>query len=594
MTVSPKEAHEDMASVLHSRPQRHQRRPRGAWLGVGAAVLLAATACAPTSATPKTNTATGLTRPQSGGTVVDALGPLTSMNWYLPLMPDAYNITTNATAQSLQYLGLYVMGSNGVPDYARSVASAITANHAGTVYTVKMNPKWHWSNGLPVTAADVQFEWHMIQAASAPTAPAPWPWAGAGPTGLATVVTSFTVVNAHEFRVTTAHAVNQSWFVGQLGGLLPFPKGSWDRYPGHHAKELAYLTANGSNPHFFSVIDGPFRLIKAVPEQSWTFEPNSHYDGHRPYLHRLVFQYETTDTAELSGLQTGSIQVGYLPGTSYAIRHTLTLDRFVAQPNPATAAVSLDFKNPQVGSILKQLPVRQAMEMGIDQPAILRAIYNGLGVEGVGPAVSMSPYLDPQLKKPVYPFNITGGVHLLEANGWHLVHGVMTNAAGEKLQFTMHYTAGIGSTLALAQILSQDWAREGIKVSLRALPFPTMHRDRLHPSKWEVSVGGLATGGGTAYTIRNANFETKGPLNPEGYSNQTLDRLMTTALNPLSKQASLRANYAYQAFVAHHLPVLWLPVGDTYQEIAKTVHGVLSSSIKGSYAIYPQYWWVGK
>ena len=583
-----------MAIASHSQSRRRPRSPKGAWLGVGAAVLLAATACAPASGAPKANATAGSTVPRSGGTVVDALTPLTGMDWYLPLMPDAYNLTVNATAQSLQYLGLYVMGNNGVPDYARSVASDITSNNAGTVYTVRMNPKWHWSNGLPVTASDVEFEWHMIQAASAPTVPAPWPWAGAGPTGLATLVKTFTVVNTHEFRVTTVRAVNQSWFVGQLGGFMPFPKASWDKYPGNHAKELAYLTANGSNPQFFSVTDGPFRLVKAVPEQSWTFLPNPHYDGHKPYLHRLVFQYETTDTAELSGLQTGSIQVGYLPPTSYAIRDTLTLDRFVALPQPATGGVTLDFKNPQVGALLKQLPVRQAMEMGIDQPVILRAIYNGLGVEGVGPVPSMSPYLDPQLKKPVYPFNIPGGIHLLEANGWHLVNGVMTNTAGQKLQFSVHYMAGNSSFLALAQILSQDWAREGIKTSLRAVPFATMHRDRLHPSLWEVGVGGLATGGAMTYTIRNANFETNGPLNPEGYSNPTLDRLMATALGPLSRAAALRADDAYQVFVAHHLPVLWLPVGDSYLEIAKTVHGVLSSRIKGSYAIYPQYWWVGQ
>ena len=568
-------------------------RRRFAWGGMAAAVLLVAAACGPSTTTSSKPSPTSLT-PRPGGTVVDALGPVTGFDWYLPMMAVAYNSTTNATAQSLQYKGLYVTGSNGLPDYARSIASDITWNKTGTVYTVKMNPKWHWSNGAPVTASDVQFEWHMIQAASASNAPAPWPWTGAGPTGINVTVKSFKVVNPYEFQVTTVAPENQLWYLGQLGNFMPFPKASWDKYPGQHAKELAYLTQNGSNPSFFSVIDGPFKLIQAVPEQSWTFAPNPHYDGHKPYLHRLIFQYETTDTAEVAGLQTGAIQVGYLPGTDYAIRNTFTLQRFVAQPPAAFARILLNFKNPQVGSILKQEAVRQAMQMGIDQPTIIRAVFNGLGVQSTTAVVSMSPYLDPALKKgPVYPYNPQAGVKLLEANGWSLSNGIMTNASGQKLQFQLSYPTGSSSILAMVQLLAQDWAKEGIKVTLNAVPFPTMLQDHRQPTTWQIQ-GGLELTGGIGYGVDNTVFGTNGPLNFVGYSNTTLDNLMTAALAPQpSTQAGVQKIYAYEEFLAHHLPNLWMPVGDSYSMVAKNVHGVFSSvPVKGEFAIYPQYWWV--
>jgi peptide/nickel transport system substrate-binding protein len=576
-------------------------RKRAAMAGTVATLALLVTACssggspsasnAPKSKTSSTTAAT----PRYGGTVVDALGPVTGFDWYLPLMAVAYNSTTNATAQSLQYKGLYVTGSNGMPDYARSIASDITWNKAGTVYTVKMNPKWKWSNGRAVTAQDVAFDWQMIQAASSPTAPAPWPWTGAGPESLPTLVKTFTVVNSHEFQVTTKQAVNQLWFMGQLGNFTPFPKAAWDKYPTNPAQELAYLTQNGSNPSFFSVIDGPFKLIKAVPEQSWTFAPNPRYSGHQPYLHRLVFQYETSDSAEVSGLQTGAVQVGYLPGSDYAIRNTLTLDRFVAQPAAAFGRVMLNFKNPQVGAIFKNRVVREAMQMGIDQPTIIKAIFNGLGVQNYGPVVSMSPYRDPNLEHPVYPYNPAAGKALLEKNGFHLVNGVMQNAQGQQLAFTMDYPTGSTSTLAMVQLLSQDWGKEGIKVSLNGVPFPTMLQDHRQPTKWQMQ-GGLLLTGGIGYQIDNTVFASDGPLNFVGYSNTQLDQLMAKALEPQpSTAAALQANYAYQEFVAKHLPNLWMPVGDSFSEVATNVHGVFSSvPVKGSYAIYPQYWWVGK
>jgi peptide/nickel transport system substrate-binding protein len=363
------------------------------------------------------------------------------------------------------------------------------------------------------------------------------------------------------------------------------------------AQELSYIqsVANSPSAKPYQVVDGPFKFRSVIPNNQWVFVDNPAYDGHKATIKKLIFQYETTDTAEVSGLQTGAIQVGYLPGTSYAIRNTLTLDRFVAQPPAAFARVMLNFKNPQVGAILKQRPVREAMQMGIDQQTIIRAVFNGLGLPGAGAVVSMSPYLDPALKKPVYPFNIKGGVKLLEANGWHLANGVMTNASGQKLQFTMDYPSGSSSILAMVQLLAQDWSKEGIRVSLNAVPFPTMLQDHRQPAKWQIQ-GGLLLTGGIGYQIDNSVFETNGPLNFVGYSNSQLDSLMVAALKPqASKQAAIQADYAYQEFLAHHLPNLWMPVGDSYTMIAKTVHGVISSvPVKGSYAIYPQYWWVSK
>ena len=557
---------------------------------LGGALALATTACGAKAAVSHP---TGLT-PVSGGTVVDALPPLTGINWYLPLSPMGYNSVYNANAESLGYLSLDVNGSNGLPDYARSIASSITSNRAGTLFTVKMHTKWHWSNGAPVTAQDVQFDWQMIQAASSPKAPAPWPWAGLGPESLPTLIKTFKLVNSYEFQVTTVHPVNQLWFEGMLGGFTPFPRASWDKYPNSSAQELAYLTKNGANLNFFNVIDGAFHLVNAVPEQSWTYVPNKHYSGHKPYLSRLIFQYETSDTAEVSALQTDTIQVGYLPPTEYAIRNTLP-DRFVSLPSASINMVFLNFKNSTVGSLLSQEPVREAMQMGIDQPGIISAVDDNLGVQDAGPVVSMSPYLAPSLKKPVYPFNIQAGIKLLEANGWHMVNGVMTNSAGQPLAINLTYVSGNSATLAMVQILQQDWGREGIHVTLTAYPFPTILHNLRQPSKWE-AIAGIGFTGGIGYGVAQGIYASNGSNNFGGYSNSTLDSLISNALLPQpSTQAAMNAIYAYQEFIAHHLPNLWMPVGDKFIELAKNVHGVMSSvPVKGSFAIFPQYWWVSK
>ncbi|MCL4351523.1 MAG: peptide ABC transporter substrate-binding protein [Firmicutes bacterium] len=546
-----------------------------------------------TSATTTPPAATA-NKPVHGGTIIQALGPLVAINWYLPLRPVAYNSLYDAWAASLMYKGLFHIAPNGTIDYARSIASAITWNKTGTVYTVKMNPKWDWSDGTPVTAQDVQFTWHLIQAASSPNAPAPWPFVGAGSGGVPQMIKSFKVLGSHEFQITLTNPVNQMWFeYNGLADFVPLPEQAWNRYPNNVDQELSYLASNGNNVSFFKVIDGPFRLTGVDQNVSWTFTPNSHYDGHRPYINKFVLAYQTSETSEVNGLKTGTVQVGYLPLSMYGVRSQLTNDTLHTAYGYNIDRTILNFKSPQVGSVLRSLPVRQAMQMGIDQRAIIQALYNGMGVPGTGP-VPLHPntFLAPQLTKPLYPYNIQQGQKLLEKNGWHLVHGIMTNSKGQQLSFDMEYDSGSSTTLAMVQIMQQDWAKEGIHVALSPLPFATMLQYHHQPTKWQVQTGlGLSFGG--SYPTGGAMYSANGGGNFYGYSNPKMNALIADTHAPQpTPSVSQQALDAYQVFAAQHLPNLWMPVPEGLGEVQKTVHGVVSSTNNFTDAISPQYWWI--
>ncbi len=576
------------------------RHSRSRVLALGAAaglIPLIAAGCGSTSTpTPSATAKTASTKPVHGGTIIQALGPLVAINWYLPLRPVAYNSLYDAWAASLMYKGLFHVAPNGTVDFSRSIASSITWNKSGTVYTVKMNPKWHWSNGTPVTAQDVQFTWNLIKAASAPTAPAPWPYAGAGSGGVPQMIKQFQVINSHEFQITLTGPVNQVWFeYNGLGDFMPLPEQAWNKYPNNVNQELSYLASNGNNVNFFKVVDGPFRLTQATQNVSWTFLPNSSYDGHKPYINKFVLAYETSETSEVNGLKSGTVQVGYLPLSEYNVRSQLTNDKLNTSYSYSIDRTILNFKSPTVGSILKQLPVRQAMQMGIDQQAIINALYNGMGVPGTGP-VPLHPktFLAPQLEKPLYPFNIKAGVKLLEKNGWHLVNGVMTNSQGQQLSFTMQYDSGSSTTLAMVQILQQDWAKEGIKVSLSPVPFATMLQYHHQPTKWEIQTG-LGWSYGGSYPSGGGMYATNGGYNFYGYANPTMDTLIAATHTPQpSTTAAQAALNQYQLFAARQLPNLWMPVPEGLGEVQSNVHGVKSSQNTFTDAISPQYWWIGK
>ncbi len=532
--------------------------------------------------------------PQTGGTVVYAVGPQ-DINWYMPLRPAAYNTVVDSLANTMMYQPLFWVGPDGKIDYSHSVASAISWNRDGTVYTVRMDPKWHWSDGKPVTADDVLFTWHLIQAASAKSAPRPWPYAQAGFGGIPDFVKAVTVVTPTEFTVTLTHPVNQLWFeYDGLSQFRPLPAHDWNKYPNDPAAELAYVTKNGNNVSFFTVVDGPWRMESAVDKQSWSFVPNPPYSGHKPYLDRFIYAYQTSDAAEVGALRTGAVQVGYLPPTDYETRNQLPNYTFFTSTSYGYCRLYLNFINPQVGPLLRQLPVRQAMAMGIDQRDIIDTLYHGQGVIGSGPVPLIPPtFLDPKLRTPPYPFDPAGGRRVLAEHGWSMKDGVMTNARGQQLKFTMQYVSGNTTIEAMVQLIQSDWAKEGIAVQLQPRTFAQMVGMHLRSDadQWQIQ-GGICWVWGASYPTGDGIYKTGAAYNFYEFSDPKLDRLIDATLAPHPTPAAAQAAMnAYEEYVAKVLPQIWMPRQFGLYEVEKDVHGVIETRNDFTGQILPQYWW---
>jgi peptide/nickel transport system substrate-binding protein len=535
----------------------------------------------------------------SGGTVVYALPPLTNIDWYQPLRPAAYNSGYDGLAAGLMYDPLFQLNSKGAIDYAISIARSIKANAAGTVYTVDLKPTWRWSDGTPVTAQDVLFTWNLILAASASSAPTPWPYADSGFGDIPTGVKSVKATGTYSFQVTLDAPANQLWFeYNGLAQLQPLPEQAWNKYPTNPTKELAYITSNGNNPAFFKVVDGAFFMKSAVQNQSWTFVPNPHYSGHKSTLSQLILAYETSDQAEVNELRAGDVQIGYLPSQDLPEQKDLTADKLITGYSDGFTRIFLDYGNTTVGPVLKQLAVRQAMAMGIDQTTIIKDIYDGYAVYGAGPV----PYSQPSLlassmRKPAYAFDPAAGKALLEKNGWHLKNGVMTNAKGQSLSFTVQYVAGDADTESIVQLLQSDWAKEGIKISLVPEPFANMVglHDKSDASKWEIQAG-ISWGWGGEYPTGEGIFETGAPYNFYQFSDPSLDKLIQASIKPYATQAeSIAALQKYELAVSKALPVLWMPFQATLEEVASDVKGVSANSLNMfTGGVLPQYWTVSQ
>lgn len=287
---------------------------------------LAALASGCGASNPSPSTTTPAANVKSGGTLTVAESPSTNVDWYIPIVTASTDTVNNGSVINQIFQPLIYLNDQYKIVWSQSVASNITYNKAGTVYHVFIGKKWKWSNGQPVTAADLMFTWHVIKAASANNAPAPWPYVGVGtgdvPNGIKSVVEN----NAHEVTFTLDKPANAQWFIyNGLIQMTPMPVKVLDPDGSNWAKEIQYLGSIGSKPSSAEqVSDGPFILTSATPNQSWILKRNPLYSGHKAKITKLEFVYQASNTSEFTALKTGQVDIGYLDSTQLGSKSQLT------------------------------------------------------------------------------------------------------------------------------------------------------------------------------------------------------------------------------------------------------------------------------
>ncbi len=546
-----------------------------------------------------TGSSTASSTPTAGGIINYALPTQTNLNWFLPIVNAASDSVYNTQLIDQLYKPLIYINNQYQIDWKSSIAKKITYNTQGTVYHVFLNPKWTWSDGQPVTSKDVLFTWNVIKAASAANAPKPWPFVGAGTGDIPNGVKSVVANSPTEVTITLDKPANQQWFIyNGIVQLTPMPEHAWDKYPTDMTKEAAYLGQNATNAMFDKVVDGPFQMQSATANQSWVIVPNKKYPGHKSIVDKIVFNYEASNAAEFAALKTGGINVGYLDPSQLGSKGALTSMGDKITPlypfGIFWTEMNMWPKSPSK-SIFDNLYVRQALQMGIDNQGIAKDVWKGYAqpITGPIPTVPKTQFLDPSLTNP-YPYDPAKGKKLLQSHGWKEVNGVMTKGS-QKMKFTMMYVSGLTSAQNQAELMKADWAKEGVDVTLKPVPFSTFIQvtsDKTNTS-WQLAVGsGWVYNGPGFYPTGGQLFATNAPSGT-GFSDPQEDALIAATHKPYATQQETMNNFfKYEDYTAKVLPFLWNNNTATLWVTAPTVHDVIKYANGATDFPQMQYWWV--
>ncbi|HVA21684.1 MAG TPA: ABC transporter substrate-binding protein [Candidatus Micrarchaeia archaeon] len=605
------------------RPGRRRWRAALAAAAAGAAVLgsaLVGLASVGTRAAPR-------------GTVTFALPPGEYCNYISPFIngPESNNIDLFQCEYFL-YRPLYWFGNHGqfTINYNLSMGEKpVSSNHGRTV-TITLK-HYLWSDGRPVTNRDIELWMHILMAEKAQ-------WVGYVPGDIPDNITSmsFPKSTPETFSLTFNRAYGSTWLLyNNLSMIFAIPQHAWDRtsaagpignydrttpgaarvwkyIDGQSKQETTYTT----NP-MWKVVDGPFKLAAYTPATGFAaFVPNPNYSGpQKPRIARFEEIPFTSDTAEFDALRAGTLDFGYLPTQDLDQKSYFTSRGYTVNPwvDWGFNNFWINYTNPKVGAIFKQLYVRQAMQRLVDQNRIVKDIYHGQAYPTYGPVpvLPKSAYLSRYEASDPYPFSVSAARRLLSSHGWS-VHrnGVDTCrkagtgtgdcgagiAAGAAMSFNVISSPGSVAFNAEMAVIQSDWTLAGIHLTISQTPEATLFAELVPCNKqtkagcsWQIANFGQP---GSTPTYSPQYLPTAamwigsgGSNNAAGYKSPELDRLIAQT----SLVAGVTPFFAEQNYAAKNLPVIWEP--DYYYQLS-----VISPHLKGALPqdpnlnIYPQAW----
>lgn len=571
---------------------------------VGLAVFVCSVLAACTTTTaPSSSNGT----PISGGVATYALGYGYGFQWILPI-----NNTTNWEAyeeniEAGMWLPLYFAGGPGTTgmNYKLSLAYPPVYSNGDRTVRITMKRGFKWSDGTPVTTADVRFFFELEAAAVRIHNYGPYL-----PGEMPDDIKSVTYNGPYEFTIQLKRSYNPVYFTGnQLSWIWPIPQHAWDKTcltckvgndaatPAGADSVIRFLYAQSSelstyatNP-LWKVVDGPWVISSYDPVTYHVmFTANSAYKGpDKPHLREYGIYSFASDTAELDAVRSGTITFGYLPISDVASAKTYEAEGYTVKTWPAFAneVIEFGYTNKTYGPLVRQLYIRQALQHLVDESLYISTTLHGYGVPDYGIAPDEpGPYTSPALRRDPYPYSLSAAEALLRSHGWVknangvdvCEHpGLGQNQCGPGIvrgkTLTLRFMYSTGSQYFEAQVeafataaskagiaLPLDPQTEGTMVSIAGVCPPG-------PCNWGLAgySGYMWDFGWYALVPTGDQQFSKGNYWAGGYYSPTAQKLIDNA----DTKPGLAPLYEAENYLSEQVASLWWPLPDQYVALVK-------------------------
>lgn len=322
-----------------------------------------------------------------------------------------------ASRITLEPLATYNAEGDLVPLLAAEVPRRDNGGLAedGTSVTWTLKPDLKWSDGTPVTAADVAFTYEFVTN----------PDVGATNAGVYEAVESVEAIDDVTVQVNFKQP-NPAWslpFVGASGSILP--KHVFEEYGGANARQAP--------ANLMPVGTGPYRVVDFSPGDVVVYEPNPHYreadtlafdrielkgGGDATSAARAVLQTGDADFADNLQVEPQVLQQLEEGGRGAAIASFGPLGERIefnfTDPNRTNAEgyrSTLEFPHP----FFTEDKVREAFDLALDRATIASQLYGRAGQPTTNFLLAPPQYVSPNTRVEM---NLDRAAQLLDEAGW--------------------------------------------------------------------------------------------------------------------------------------------------------------------------------
>lgn len=407
-------------------------------------------------------------QPVSGGVYTEALvGSLGRLN---PLL-DTYN-PVDYDVDRLIYSGLVKFDANGRP--TGDLAETWGVSQDVKIYNFAIRPNANWHDGQPVTSDDVIFTVEMMRSEAIPLSE-----------DLREFWKQVEVEAVDEKTVKFSLPEPFAPFLDYVSfGVLP--KHVLENTPAAGMISAAFnVNPIGSGPYRFEGMDVAGEQIKAVVLHSF-----DGYYGQKPFIDQVVFRYYPDSAAALAAYEQGEVMgVGQI--TPNLLPQALKDDKLNLFTGrlPRLALIYLNLDNPEK-PFFQNANVRRALMLGLNRRWIADRLLGGQAILASGPIFPESwAYYD---AGAALEFDPDQAVELLKKAEYTVPAegGNVRSKEGEKLEFELAYPEG-ELYQQIAERIQQDWARIGVQVTLKAVPYDVLVGEYLEPRTYEAVLAEL-------------------------------------------------------------------------------------------------------
>lgn len=513
------------------------------------AVILGLTAAVSTSGCGK-KSAKSASAKEGGLLRIGTAEGIDSLNMFVAYSADAYGVSDQIYPRLVQY---DMRTLDFVPDFATSW----TISPDARTLTFQTRPNAKWSDGHPLTAADVAWTCNTIVKFAKS-------YTGIQAGGVANLERA----SAPSATTLVLHYTQPSpSALAKLQNIPILPEHVWGSYATGNGAQLKSFP-NTPSPGHPVVSGGPFMCVKYTQNQVAVFQRNPNYYGPRPHIDGFGLQTFSNQDAMISALKDGQIDaIQKVPTTAVSTLKTAGFDVYTGPS--MTSRVFIFNSNPKKTTHRELLnpQLREAFEYAVDRNEIIKTAWLGFGEPGTTLVPPATPKWHDSSIKPL-PFDLAKANQLLDQAGYTMGPNGVRIADGHPMHYVVIFPSDqSGAGDRAFQIIQSGFAKIGVQLVQKTLDPVAANTAIMAPDgkylTFDLAMWWWVPVVDPSFVLGEATTAQYGIWNDSGYSNPAYDRLFQQFTITVDPAERVRLAYEMQQMIYNARVYIVINYNDT-------------------------------